>query len=497
MPIDPIERSEIQGVLGAIVSNGLWILKSAPTYVGAYDSSDYVNYYVGDFQSPVETVWPDLDGWPAFPPDSAGNSGLESVFGYPPTSGWPVAYIHLNMSPGVATQGYLEIAGISQTAELPDASNPLGGGDVTNFSAGPQPTDVDFSSWTWGTDTTFIDYSPEQIYNEVKSQYESSYIPDPVDGWDGANPPSAPTDLPFLYYGYIDDGKLVINDGNPPSPDNTSYDYDGNLIFIMNPPYQGFGLVPEGSDFSYTPSHTSPPVPPLPPPPNTPLPLDSLMDETNVIPDTDLDGIVQVPTDLTSLGNGTGSMSFQAQRDIAQTYLPIFTDNSGALPINGYLVQGEFGEDANDVGNLDSTAWTFADESQNGVPYAYSLDERVQINMLINDSQNHVKRIEVTRPGGNSVVFDFAWDGSTNMFSPIGTPTGINQNLSLRPPLPPIPPAIPDLSYETAFPLGHHPHVRIQRHAHERWRCRQRRQRIDRRGVSCRAGAAAAGDVLL
>ena len=55
-----------------------------------------------------------------------------------------------------------------------------------------------------------------------------------------------------------------------------------------------------------------------------------------------------------------------------------------------------------------------------------SLDTRVRVNMLVDEGQNHIKRIEVIRPRGNAVVFDFAWDAAANQFSPIGTPDGYN-----------------------------------------------------------------------
>jgi hypothetical protein len=40
--------------------------------------------------------------------------------------------------------------------------------------------------------------------------------------------------------------------------------------------------------------------------------------------------------------------------------------------------------------------------------------------------EDHIKRIEVIRPRGNAVVFDFAWDAAANQFNPIGTPDGYN-----------------------------------------------------------------------
>jgi len=56
------------------------------------------------------------------------------------------------------------------------------------------------------------------------------------------------------------------------------------------------------------------------------IPLTTEMDDLNIVPDSGVDGIVNVPTDMTSLGMSTGSMSFTAQDNFAQTYLPLYTD---------------------------------------------------------------------------------------------------------------------------------------------------------------------------
>src|SRR6185312_10985442 len=45
---------------------------------------------------------------------------------------------------------------------------------------------------------------------------------------------------------------------------------------------------------------------------------------------------------------------------------------------------------------------------------------------------NHIKRMEVIRPGGNAVVFDFPWNATTGMFSAIGSPMGWNGRDSRR-----------------------------------------------------------------
>jgi YD repeat-containing protein len=58
------------------------------------------------------------------------------------------------------------------------------------------------------------------------------------------------------------------------------------------------------------------------------------------------------------------------------------------------------------------------------VPFASSVQTRARFNLLVNDAVNHVKRVEVIRPRGNAVVFEFAWDAQRSTFSPIGTPAG-------------------------------------------------------------------------
>jgi YD repeat-containing protein len=144
------------------------------------------------------------------------------------------------------------------------------------------------------------------------------------------------------------------------------------------------------------------------------------------MPDNGIDGIVNTAANLSSFGNDSGVVTFTAQNGMAQTLLPINVSTSGTLPVNGYLSQGAFGSEQDSVGTLLSQDIAVADSSQDGVPWAYSLDTHVRVNLLVDDAANHVKRIEVIRPGGNAVVFDFAWNSTTGMFSPTGTPEGWN-----------------------------------------------------------------------
>ena len=69
---------------------------------------------------------------------------------------------------------------------------------------------------------------------------------------------------------------------------------------------------------------------------------------------------------------------------------------------------------------------------EDGTAWAYSLRTNARFNLLLSDAANHVKRIEVVRPRGNAVVFDFAWNTTTQTFDPIGVPAGTNDRDAKR-----------------------------------------------------------------
>ena len=155
-------------------------------------------------------------------------------------------------------------------------------------------------------------------------------------------------------------------------------------------------------------------------PPTTPLPLTTETDYLNRVPDTNLDGIVQVPTNLDSIDADTGTITAQSGRDLPQVYLPIFTDVSGALPIHGYIVQGGFGATTTSLSAMGEDVetlppnWRYSqlpvsgnNDGPDGEPFAFSLDTHLRIDLLLNEADNHILRVEVIRPDGNSVVFDF------------------------------------------------------------------------------------------
>ena len=197
-----------------------------------------------------------------------------------------------------------------------------------------------------------------------------------------------------------------------------------------------FGLVPY-EPFSYSPIHSAP-TPPSLAGSTDPLPLTTRMDYLNVMADDGtIDGIVNTTANLSSFGSDTGTATFTARNGIAQVYLPVKTDLTGSLPVNAYFAQGGFGAAADGLGDLLSQEVTVTNASQDGLSWAYSLDTHVRVNLLVNDASNHFKRVEVIRPDGNAVVFDFAWEPTAGMFSPYGTPDGwsgrdANQTYVLR-----------------------------------------------------------------
>lgn len=147
------------------------------------------------------------------------------------------------------------------------------------------------------------------------------------------------------------------------------------------------------------------------------------MDLRNVVADSNLDGIINIPVSLSSFGNDTGVITADPRRGMGQVYVPITVDATGELPVHAYLLQGAFGA-ATGERPLASHAWTYADIDESGLSWGYSLNERVVVNMYINTNENHIARMTVYRPGGNAVTFDFAWDEETKSFSEWGYPVG-------------------------------------------------------------------------
>src|SRR5579862_992713 len=324
---------------------------------------------------------------------------------------------------------------------IPAQTTPHGGSDLTELAPSPTAADLDTSSWTWGGTVPILDVSAQQIY-DIMTQT-------------AFDPPAIGTDTGLVPI--ADDGLVRGLQYQLRATDEGDYEnvYINVTLNGVNSPTI-FGLVPP-DDYSYSAPDNSGPVTPANPP-TDPLPIVSRMEYENVVPDTNLDDVVQVDHDQTTFGQDTGSMGFEPQRDMPQVYIPLNTDGldtvSTGLPIHEYLVQGGFGTASNAVGNLGTNAWTFADADENGQPYAYSLDTRVDVNLVMNDDNgNHIKRIEVVRPRGNTVVFDFAWDAGTQSFSQTGYPMGINaERLYVLRALDPADDS--SLSYELLFPSG-------------------------------------------
>ncbi len=66
----------------------------------------------------------------------------------------------------------------------------------------------------------------------------------------------------------------------------------------------------------------------LPEPPGDPIPLTSVMDYENVVPDSGLDGIVNVAANVSAFGSDTGSIVFDNWHGAAQTYLPLLNTSA-------------------------------------------------------------------------------------------------------------------------------------------------------------------------
>jgi YD repeat-containing protein len=443
-PIDDVQITEVQSLLAAIENNGLWVSSGTPQ-VTEYKGTE--DYYAGAIDQ--EFLPPNFDDVPEdgfIPPDAwpvvlvnqygptQGNGGWDQVAGSSFSSGpyganqsgTPPYPYNTVPNPVLLEAGY-SIASVELTAQVPPG-NPYGGNEPGKITAGPQAGDIDMSGWTWDSTQVIADYSSDTILGLLSgSPYGEPGVLTPPDfGGGSGDVTTGPVEVAPHLYALNDDSAESVVAWVHISNEAIDYIYTARL-YVSVTPAPVYGQVPVTNDFSYTPS-TSPAAPPAPggpiaQPPTDPLPLTTAMDYFNVMPDNGIDGIVNTPANLSSFGNDTGTVTFTAQNGMAQTLLPINVSNNGTLPVNGYLIQGDFGSADDSVGSLLSQDIAVPNSSQDGTPWAYSLDTHVRINLLVDDANgNHVKRIEVIRPGGNAVVFDFAWDATTGMFSPTGTP---------------------------------------------------------------------------
>jgi hypothetical protein len=412
-PINVSDWTNADIVLNKIIPNGLWIkANGAPVYhLNILPGGRYYGSLQHQLQNSNNT---DLLSWDplVFNPPSIGQLWTQTAFENEPPE-----------PDGINRPGLMAWSAtpISETVDVPPATNPQGGLDMQNpVTPGPDPQDVGADTWTWGAlGHTMFAHSWSDIEQVLQSGYDVAVRLE-------ANGPgtyqvplsSVPTHLAW------DPGDLV---GNYNANGQFTWDFNAAVGIEMQLPNTLYGQVPNNGSFSYSPGGSYPTTPTVGNVP-TDCVLTTSMDYENVLPDSNLDGIVQVPADLESFGNDTGVIAFQADRDVAQSYLPIFTNTTGPLLIHSYLEQGAFADAANDAALLSDDLSSYPEANQNGLPYASSLDTRVRINLLLDDPNNQVKRIEVVRPGGNVVVFNFPWNSQTSSFSPIGTPAGWNVN---------------------------------------------------------------------
>lgn len=152
---------------------------------------------------------------------------------------------------------------------------------------------------------------------------------------------------------------------------------------------------------------------PLPQSPTTDIPV-ATVDTTA---DTNRDDIVDVGADIDSFGGGMGTVYFEPERSEPQIFIPLAVSQWDQLPVHAYIVQGGHNY-------FGYNYWTHKDADETGMLQTYSLHTRGRI--FYYDSDNHIKQVEIIRPRGNSVIFDFPWDGTK--YSEVGFPTGINKN---------------------------------------------------------------------
>ena len=357
--------------------------------------------------------------------------------------------------------GIAEWAGFTIQLTMPDATNKWGGSPLTELAVGPTALPGEGAGWTWGNTYTRFSVDESAIEAAVLEHYPTmsdvdypnsgNYLaPGPTSNdWASLSIAGEPNVLSWQLSEYAY--------GPSPSGDQENQWGLRLQMQVKLPVFSVYGLAPS-ANWTFTPL-TFLPLAQIPDPPTDPIPLQSQMNEFNVVQDTNLDGIVQVDHDQTSFGNDTGSMNFEMERNMPQVYIPLNTDGTDGstapqLPIHAYLSQGGFGASQDSVGTLlDQDGWNYSGANENGEPFAYSLDTSVRNGAVIIDTENHLKRIEVIRPQGNAVLFDFPWNKDTGQFSAVGHPLGIDsQRLYVLRDL--TPDDNSDFSYELLFPSG-------------------------------------------
>lgn len=139
-------------------------------------------------------------------------------------------------------------------------------------------------------------------------------------------------------------------------------------------------------------------------------------------PDTDADDLVEVPSSMSSLGTDSGSIALTPQHDQPGVFLPVAAPPLwyGGLYAHAYISQGAF----------TNLPYHYLSETydQDGYYTAFSIKTRVEESGILTNSTVHLKQVEIVRPRGNVVIFDFPWTGSA--FSSKGYPVGANKRRS-------------------------------------------------------------------
>ncbi len=155
-------------------------------------------------------------------------------------------------------------------------------------------------------------------------------------------------------------------------------------------------------------------------PPAVDVPFASREAMLNNFPDTDRDDLVDLAVDLDAPENETGAIVFEPEWKRPQVYLPLWSTQGGTTNVHAYVHQGG-------LENGRSTHKTHPDADEHGIWQVWSLDTRARVGIVLTEAGEHIKRIEVIRPRGNVVVFDFPWLAATSQFSEVGFPIGINE----------------------------------------------------------------------
>ena len=139
-------------------------------------------------------------------------------------------------------------------------------------------------------------------------------------------------------------------------------------------------------------------------------------------PDVDRDDIVEVPADMRSLGRDSGTAALLPECDNPAVLIPLAATPAwfGSLPVHAYLSQGAFT-------NLPYTYHVRPHADDDGYYTAYSLNTHIEESgALTAKREGRQKRVELVRPRGNIIIFDFKCEADG--FSDKGYPIGANNN---------------------------------------------------------------------